>query len=65
MEKIEQKRPDELYGFKIDWVKREIWTNCGDSYFDYRLTFVELAQLAKYIEKGMEDENERSENDGQ
>lgn len=50
-----QKRPDELYGFKIDWVKREIWTNCGDWYYDYCLTFAELAQLAKYIEKGIQD----------
>ena len=51
-----RKLPDELYGFKIDWVKREVWTDCGDWYYDYCLTFAEVAQLAKYIEKGIQDE---------
>lgn len=47
-----QKQSDELFGLKIDWVEREIWTDCGDYYFDYCLTFEELAQLVKYIENG-------------
>lgn len=49
-----QNKPEELYGFDIDWVKREIWTNCGDPYYDYYITFTELAQLAKYIESGVQ-----------
>ena len=55
-----EERITELFGFNIDWTKREVWTNCGDYYYDYSISFSELIQLVKYIDNEIRRENVRT-----
>jgi hypothetical protein len=43
---------EDLCGFQIWWDEQKVWTDTGDDYMDYNISFDDFIKLAKYIEKG-------------
>ena len=47
----EQTRPNELYNFGINWNEEVIYTECGDPYYDYEISFDDFIKFADFIKK--------------